>query len=140
MPVIYRSMLRDGDQPQVGYSAKTLGVRVPPDAKPDLPVEADGSVRPNTGGMSVAPAWRLLPRWRISRRLREKVEGAAGGLDVFCWRMGTGPFVAEPVAAGLQLRPDSESHGTVEPDRPMPLSEYQAALARTREQWVIEAV
>jgi hypothetical protein len=54
--------------------------------------------------------------------------------------MGTGPFVAEPVAAGLQLRPDSETHGTVEPDRPMPLPEYQAALASTREQWVIDEV
>jgi hypothetical protein len=42
-----------------------LGVRVPPDAKADIAVGAEGMVEPRTGGMSVAPAWRLLPVHRI---------------------------------------------------------------------------
>ena len=136
MPLIYRSMVADGEKPRVGCSAVTLGVRRPPDKNADLPVEADGTVHPNTGGMSVAPAWRQLPLHRICERLRDKVEGARGRLDAVCWRMGSGAFVAESVSAGLFLRPDSNEHGTVQPDRPMPLSEYEGNLAGTREQWV----
>jgi hypothetical protein len=66
------------------------------------------------------------------------VEGATGSEKVFCWRMGSGPFVAEQVAAGLFLRPDSDSHANVEPDQPMPLAECQGALAATRDQWEID--
>ena len=138
MPLIYRSMYATGNKPTIGSSATTLGVRVPPSDKADLPVEPDGMVRPNTGGMSVAPAWRDLAVWRISKRLRGKMEGACDSMNIFCWRMGNGPFVPEQVATGLFLRPDSNIHGNVEPDHPMPLSEYQAALAATREQWEID--
>jgi hypothetical protein len=138
MPTIYRSMEKEDGKPKVGNSPTTLGVRVPPDKNADLPVESDGTVRPNTGGMSVAPAWRHLPRWRISRRLRGQIEGASGSPNVFCWRMGSGPFIAERVATHLLLHPDSSAHGTVEPDRQMPLSDYQGALAATRDQWVID--
>src|SRR6266446_5522215 len=108
MPRIYRSMLADGGKPKVGCSAVMLGVRVPPNKDADLPVESDGTVRPNTGGMSVAPAWRYLPRWRISKRLRDKVEGASGRVDAFCWRMGSGGFDAEELSTGLVLRPDGD--------------------------------
>ena len=138
MPLIYRSMCKDGEKPLVGCSASALGCRIPPDPKADLPVGSDGTVQPNTGGMSVSPHWRMLPRWRIPRRLRDKIEGAAGSLNLFCWRMGTGSFVPEPVATGLVLRPDSDTHGTVQPDRQMLLAEYQGALAATRDQWVID--
>ncbi len=138
MPLIYRSMRADGGKPVVECSATALGVRVPPSERADLPVDSDGTVCPKTGGMSVAPAWRYLPLWRISRRLRGKVEGATGRLDVFCWRMGSGPFVPERVATGLLLRLDSEKHGIVEPDGPMQLSEYQGALSATRDQWVVD--
>jgi len=54
--------------------------------------------------------------------------------------MGNGPFIAEPVAPGLRHRPDSATHGLVEPDRSMPLTEYEQALAATRDQWVIDEV
>jgi hypothetical protein len=138
MPLIYRSMQADSGLPAIGNLASALGVRLPPSKDADLPVDADGAVHPNTGGMSVAPSWRCLPPWRISKRLRGKVEGASGSANVFCWRMGAGEFAAERVAPGLQLNPDSDTHGTVEPDRPMPLSEYQGALAATRDQWVID--
>jgi hypothetical protein len=57
---IYRSMTKDGDEPKVGPSARSLGVRVPN----DIPAP-DGKVTPGSGGMSVAPAWGDLPPWRI---------------------------------------------------------------------------
>src|SRR5712664_1993767 len=100
MPLIYRSMLIDGNKPKVGCSATTLGIRVPPAKDADLAVGLDGIVLPNSGGMSVAPAWRRLPIFRISKHRRDKIEGASGSGNAFCWRMGTGAFVAGPVALG----------------------------------------
>src|SRR6516164_4279167 len=65
MPLVYRAMLADGDRPQVGQTALSLGVRVPPDENADVAVSADGMAEPRSGGMSVAPAWRMLPVHRI---------------------------------------------------------------------------
>jgi hypothetical protein len=134
-------MLPDGGQPQVGPSALALGVRVPPDEHADIDVSADGLVEPRTGGMSVAPAWRLLPVHRIPRRLRDRFPRAAGKIQLFLWRMGEGPFTEGPFADRLFFRPDPEKpskHGFVEPKARMPVGEYQAALAATRDQWVID--
>src|SRR6266513_2698101 len=102
MPLVYRSMLADGDKPLVGNTAKTLGVRVPPAPNPDLPVNADGTVNPRTGGMSVVSHWRHLQVWRIPRRLSTRflgdkgVHGASGSNALVCWRMGEGPFHEAP--------------------------------------------
>jgi hypothetical protein len=137
-------MVPDGDKPLVGNTATTLGVRLPPDPRPDLPVNADGTVDPGTGGMSVAPAWRLLPVWRIPRRLGTRflgakgVQGASGSNQLVCWRTGAGPFTESFVTPGLFFRPEpagSAHHGVVEPAIPMPVTVYQAALAATRDQW-----
>jgi hypothetical protein len=141
MPLIYRAMLAAGDKPQLGNTATTLGVRVPPAANPDLPVDPQGSVRPGSGGMSVAPAWRLLPIHRIPRRLRPRFPRAAGSNQLFCWRMGEGAFAAGPVVAGLDLRPDphhAARHGFVEPSHEMKLLDYQAALAATQPHWLVD--
>jgi hypothetical protein len=133
MPLIYRSMTRDGDHPKVGATAKTLGVRVPGDLPSD-----DGQVSPGTGGMSVAPSWRDLPPHRIPRRLLHLAPDAAGSDADACWRMGVGPFEAGAVAEGLSLRPDRPDHGLVEPSERMTLERYQAALAATRDLWQID--
>jgi hypothetical protein len=141
MPLVYRAMLADGDRPQVGPSALALGVRVPPDEHADIAVGAEGMVEPRTGGMSVAPAWRLLPVHRIPRRLRAKFPRAAGKNSFFLWRMGDGPFAEGPFAERLLFRPDPEKpnkHGFVEPVAKMPTGDYRAALAATRDQWVID--
>jgi hypothetical protein len=141
MPLIYRSMLADGNRPRVGSQASTLGVRVAPATKPDIPVDAAGLVHPGTGGMSVAPEWRLLPDHRIPRRLQAKCSRATGNDKFHCWRMGEGPFLPEPVSPELALRPDRGAlvtHGVVEPIREMGLAEFQAALEATSEQWVID--
>jgi hypothetical protein len=141
MPLIYRAMRADGAKPLVGPTAQTLGVRVPPDPNADIEVGPDGKVNPEGGGMSVAPAWRLLPLHRIPKRLRPEVPGAVGSNSLHCWCMGAGPFTAGPVAAELLLRPDAGEqprHGVVAPAREMPLSDYQDALAATREEWSID--
>ena len=65
MPLVYRSMAVDGDKPMIGSTARTLGVR-PGDGPHDgISVDERGNVSPNTGGMSVAPAWRDLESHRI---------------------------------------------------------------------------
>jgi len=144
MPTIYRSMLADRDRPIIGNAATALGVRLPPDPKPDVSVNADGTVSPRTGGMSVAPSWRHLPVWRIPRRLSTKfldargIQGASGSNNLVCWRLGEGPFAEAPIGDRLLFRPDPDrpdSHGFVEPLAQLPLTEYQAALANTRDQW-----
>ena len=134
MPLIFRAMTVDGGRPRVGPSARMLGVRVPDDISPD----ATGVVRPGTGGMSVAPAWRDLPAHRIPARLRHLAPDARGKNEDACWRMGQGPFQAGPLSPDLHLLPDRPGHGVVEPARSMGLDEFQRALAATRDEWEIE--
>jgi hypothetical protein len=139
MPLIYRAMTRDNDgRPKVGTTARTLGVRLPPDPKPDITPDSNGVVRPGTGGMSVAPAWRRLPLYRIPRRLRHLVPQAHGKDEDACWTMGDGPFADGTLAAGLALRVDSARHGLVEPDGEMTVEAYQEALAATRDHWTVD--
>jgi hypothetical protein len=134
MAIIYRTMIANGDKPKVGSVANTLGVRVPF----DIEVDANGLVRPGTGGMSVAPGWRELLGHLIPRRLRHLAPKATGKDVLVCWRMDELSFQAGPLAPGLQLRidPKNDRHGVIEPDREMLLIEFQAALASTREFWL----
>jgi hypothetical protein len=103
---------------------------------PSAPKE--GSSRARVGGRSPRPGGccRCIPR-----RLRATFPRAAGKKNAVLWRRGEGCFVEGPLADRLLFRPDSEqpdSHGFVEPVAPMPVGEYQAALAATRDQWVID--
>ena len=52
------------------------------------------------------------------------------------WRMGEGPFEIGKVAEKLNLRPDSATHGLVEPSEPMTSENYQTVLAETRNLWL----
>lgn len=126
-------MLRHGAHPEVGDSARSLGVRVPGDI-----AAPGGQVRPGTGGMSVAPSWRDLPPHRIPKRLAHLVPDAAGRGDLACWCSGDGPFLDSPLTALLHLRSDRSNHGLVEPSGTMTLEAYRAALASTRESWRID--
>jgi hypothetical protein len=49
--------------------------------------------------------------------------------------MGDGAFVRSPIAPALELQPTSGSHGVIQPEKPMPVGDYQAHLAATREDW-----
>ena len=131
-------MFREEIKPKVGPSKKTLGVQVGMNPNDDVSPDADGNVAPGRGGMSVAPTWRALPPHRIPSRLRAKCPKALGNDSYVCWRMGSGPFESARFISCLQLRIDSVVHGTVEPDRMMPLERFQAALAATREEWIVD--
>jgi hypothetical protein len=139
MPLIFRSMQADGNLPRIGSDSSSLGVRTGTDEEQpsDIPVE-DNRVRPGTGGMSVAPSARLLPIHKIPKQFRARYPGARGSNKLICWRTGDGPFIAGPLAAGLQFRNDPErptEHGFVEPAAEMPLTAYQDALAATQPSW-----
>jgi hypothetical protein len=140
MPLIYRSMLSKDGKPVIGCDDHNLGVRVPPHPRADIQPDADGHVSPGGYGLSVAPSLEALGKlpFLVSRRLRARFPRARGVDELVCWKMGEGPFIAGPVATGLQLCPDPRrptEHALVEPDQRMPLAEYQQALAATQELW-----
>ena len=134
MPRVFRAMTRVGNQPLVAPTARGLGIR----PGVDIPVDDSGNVAPDHGGMSVASDWKLLPPWRIPKRLANIVPQASGRNDDACWRLGDGGFVAESIGERLRFVPDRLSHGVVEPAFEMSLDEYQAALAATQDDWVID--
>jgi hypothetical protein len=130
MAKVYRAMKASGDgYPETGSSARTLGVR-----PSDLPI-VDGVVKPGTGGMSVSPSLPTLPPQWVPKRLAHLREGAIGPDSNRVWSHGIGPFVAGEIAPHLLLRPDSATHGLVEPSREMPFDGYQAAIHSTRMDW-----
>jgi hypothetical protein len=92
----------------------------------------------NGKGMSVAPSWRDLPYFLILRRLKHLFPAARGSADLFCFMMGEGAFADGPVAAGLELKTDSSSHGVVVPRDSVLLTQFQTDLANTLDRWVID--
>ena len=140
---MYRIMVSADDKPAVGNGRNMLGVRVEPDSNPDV-VEVNGLVLVAAGGMSVNMCLCAMPPSMVPRRLRDIVRGAknTGDDGRHIWRTSQGTFVSSPVNEHLSLRVDLDSrnlaHGFVEPAAPMPLSEYQNALAATEEEWHID--
>ena len=88
--------------------------------------------------MSVAPAWRSLPAHRIPARLAYLCPEAAGSNQVYCWTMGQGAFTDGPLASGLNIRRTGAIHGLVEPSTVVSLSTYEADLAATQKQWIVD--
>lgn len=133
-PRMYRPMKADGVFPMTGASATTLGARTPK----DIPVDPQGRVRPETGGMSVRPRLADIPAVFLPRRLKHLNRNAGGSESVVVFRYGdvNANFVASPVAPTLFLRPDARDHGNVEPRAEMEYDTYQTALHATREGWV----
>ncbi len=137
MAKIYRSMKKANDgKPVVDDSGKGLGVRgVPVNGKIDVDLDQDGNVVLNDKGMSVAPAWRLLPYYLVPMHLAGKFPGARGK-NLHCFTMGDGPFEDGPVAEGLDLKRDRPEHGNVVPRASVRLDQFQTDLANTRDRWV----
>lgn len=52
--------------------------------------------------------------------------------------MGNGPFASGTFVPSLDLRVDQPTHGLVEPSFVMPISEYQALLEATRNEWTVD--
>ena len=124
MVQLYRAMKESaGGFPEIGASARTLGVR----PGVDVPAwNAGDSLQPRQGGLSVSPDDPMnLPYFRRPPALQ-----------------GVGK---DPVwsIADLELGPDliyrpdpaQAGHGFVEPARSMTLNEYQDALAQTQGRW-----
>lgn len=117
--------------PEIGRSARQLGVRTPndvgPGVQPDVLVQNPADVlTPGMGGMSVAPLSPVnLPP------LRRPPEYAGGRGKDPVWEIDTD----ELISAGVQFRQDSPKHGLLEPAVDMPLSKFEESLGKTREKW-----
>jgi hypothetical protein len=124
MPTLFRAMKEDtARQPQLGGSARTLGIRLGRDVSA---LSASDLVHSGQGGMSVSPDDPLhLPLYRRPPEF--------GGT-------GTDPVWFLDVAdLGPQLcyRPDPKNsgHGFIEPAYPMTADEYRQALEATQPLW-----
>ena len=118
--MVYRAMREDpSGGPQVGPTARTLGVR----SGVDIPVTA-GQVRPNGGGMSVAPD---RPE-NLHPLRRPPACGGFGRDPVWCLDLAR-------LSGDLRFRQDSPTHGLIEPARAMSLDQLQEALAKTAPSW-----
>ena len=140
MPTVYRAMFADGELPKIGPSKSMLGAKIGHDEYDDIGPDEDGSVVPGTGGMSVAPSWRMLPSHRIPRRLNSKLEvpRAIGNNRSACWRYGSGDFETSGLTDELKLVVENPRHGVVEPLLRMHTDQYQRALAATAPDWAID--
>ncbi|MBB4220910.1 RHS repeat-associated core domain-containing protein [Variovorax guangxiensis] len=118
---LFRGMKKGGDGlPVVEPSARGLGARIPA----DIPIDEDGNVHPNTGGISVAPRTaRNLPAHR-----RPPALGGTGKDEV--WQLDE-----SDLGPDLKYVQDCDSHGTIQPSRKMSAQEYQNALAKTQGKW-----
>ena len=105
-----------------------LGIRVPE----DLAVNEKGFVRPETGGMSVAPnsAWNIPTH----RRPRGMGKGSSGRISDRMYALANTAVPSDK----LKIRLDPECprlHAFVEPAIMIELAGYERNLAATRYDW-----
>jgi hypothetical protein len=109
-------------------TARGLGVRVAgPGGRGDIVVRPDGSVSPETGGMSVTPDDPL----RMNALRRPRALGGVGKDPLFV--TGT-PALGEDLAVRRDPG-DPGRHAFVEPARQMSLAAYRGALVASRSGW-----
>lgn len=129
MPRVFRIMKKDAQgKPVIGQTATSLGIRLR-----DIDMDVDGKVICNDKGMSVRPVWQDSPLRLIPKRL-----GGRGGDNTHCFRRGDGPFVQSACGEGLELFPDSPTHGVVRPVQTILLASYEAHLHATQQEWEID--
>jgi len=136
-------MKRDDDGlPRVGANSNELGVRVAPHNNPDIEDDGNGNVKLNNGGMSVSENWRFMLAHLIPKRLRPKFAAAAGNNSLSCYRHGDGPFAPTSLdghaALSVTLKPHDPHAGLVIPAQPISIPRFQADLAATRAEWVLD--
>jgi len=131
IPRMFRTMWPDGTHPRVGADRDMLGARVPNDVK----LVAADRVTPGKG-MSVFRNVHEMPPFLIPKDYLHRFPEAGGKRGIKIWRLDEGAFANSAVTDDLALRTSSK-HGALEPTREMPLAGYQAALAATRDGWVI---
>ena len=133
MPTVFHSMKVDATDgmPLRGQSATTLGIR-----QSDFDIHPVTTIVAQNGkGTSVSPSCSQLPQ---SLRPR-KFPGGLGGKNLFCFKLGTGPWQSGIVAPGLDLfaDPNDLDHGFMTPEAPMPLKDLEVAMEATRPHWQI---
>jgi len=125
---LYRTMKPDEDGlPIVGPSKTMLGATTS-GAKPDIMPDNNGMVGPGNEGMSVSTD----PYDMEDYRRPPEFDGKAKGQQMYSIDEGDlGPDLSfEQV--GTNAHP---SHGVIVPAYPMPVEQYQAAIAATRSFW-----
>jgi hypothetical protein len=128
---MFRVMKKDDDdKPHVGQGFGELGVR-----PSEIDTDVQGNALQNHKGMSVGPAWRVLHLFVVPKRLGT---GGRGKPNTYCFCRGSKPFQHGPCGNGLELLPDSATHGVVRPAQVVPLAQYLHDLAGTRQEWQID--
>lgn len=123
---LFRSMKMQGATPEPGSTKRNLGVKTD-GVKPDITPSPTGIVQPG-GGMSVArnTPWNLEPHRRPSLLQGTGRDPVWGTTKSLLLQAGNGL---------LQFVPDTPIHATIQPSTPMPLTQYQQALAGTALAW-----
>ena len=113
---LYRAMRKDGETPEVGPNQ--LGVRTK-GTKIDLTPDVDGTVQPDTGGMSVIPD---DPNDLPYHRRPISLEGSS------TWPVWviSSPDIVSPLA----IRPTDPKHWLIAPSRPMTLEKFRSDPCR----------
>lgn len=119
----------DDGLPLVAPKSDALGVR----PSIDIDVDSQNNAICNDKGMSVSPSWKDISPRRVPRRL-----GGQGANSTFVFVYGSGTFQQALIADGLELLPDSSTHGVIRPASTAPLTRYEDALAATRPDWRID--
>lgn len=125
--VLYRAMQKDEDgAPVRDANSRGLGARPGTGPQTDIPVDDEGYVVPETGGLSITPEdWRRLGtrRWLLPRQLGGTGRHPLWGID------------SSTLPDGLYYRLDPRepyTHGFIEPVRKMPFEQYQGLLLTSR--------
>lgn len=121
---VYRSMTAaNDDAPEIGGSARTLGVRVPT----DIEVDAHGNVQAGFQGMSVSP----FPIENLPKHRRPVEFGGTGKDPVW------GCFIEILIKYDLSyvIDPNNDGHGFIAPRIDMPYTRYEENLYRTKHYW-----
>jgi hypothetical protein len=125
----FRALIPEIDGlPEVGRSARQLGVRIPIDIFPD----EEGNVSGGKGGMSVAPT----TMWNIPthRRPRGMGRGSTGKASDRVYVVTDASF--DPNVLAIRSDPNApEIHAMVEPAVQMDLGAFESGLASTRSRW-----
>lgn len=123
-------MLEENGIPKLGGSPKKLGIRLPPNPKPDIQPDVNGYVHPpttaNPEGMSCAPKIQDLP----AHRRPVPWNGTELTASFKVWEIEESDLGPDLIAFR-----GSRNHITIGPARKMTVQEFQAALAATRSKW-----
>ena len=120
---LYRAMRIDGETPEV--APNQLGVRTEGEHA-DITPDADGTVWPDTGGMSVTPD---DPEDLPYHRRPVSLEGSC--------RWPVWVISSSDIVSPLVVQPQEETHWFIEPSHPMAVAQYTSALVGTAPLWQV---